>query len=359
MKPYRRRLIGLPLQRSLFAEIHHAPAIIGLHGVLPGDRFAAWLDDDGDLYLDTLDIERLTESLPARATPAFLGEMQSGLAATCEAVIETTERSWRCASSVDEAEARALLSEVGESVAALIPYGILSKFVPDALYQILKSAGDMGDPPFPAKSLGAELTRAAVFLGLSCRARGYSPDRLRIQWPDVPPDVAALVGDFCRTHTGFGPLAWEAAGYEDPHYVFGVLAGMFANEDLDLLLRRLDPTPSDPRPVTGPPQPPDVLALRLVVAAWLDFLDRETWYVRRAFYVGLVPLLHRLLPSYGRSGSGFVPEDLLFLELHELTTPPADARSAPARRAKYLADTEYFAKYGITPARLHAVMEAS
>ena len=97
--------------------------------------------------------------------------------------------------------------------------------------------------------------------------------------------------------------------------------------------------------------------MRHVLAVWLDFLDRETWYVRRAFYVGLVPLLRRrLLPAYGQADPGFVPEDLLFLELDELISS-RDAGAAGTRRAKYLADTEYFAKYGITPGRLRAVME--
>ena len=142
-------------------------------------------------------------------------------------------------------------------------------------------------------------------------------------------------------------------GYEEPQYVFGILAGIFTDDDPEVLLCRLGPTPGDTRPVSAQPRDASV---RHVLAVWLDFLDRETWYVRRAFYVGLVPLLRRLLPAYGQADTDFVPEDLLFLELNELTSR-GDAGAAGPRRAKYLADTEYFAKYGITTGRLRAVME--
>ncbi len=353
MKPYRRRLIGLPLQRSLFSGISRAPATIGLLGVLPDDRLAAWLDDEGNLHLDTTDVERLTAALPARATPALFESMERGLALACDVVIQSTEHSWSRAISADEAEARALLSNVGEAVATLLPYGILSKFVPDALYQLLQASGDSRDPPFPAWSPGTELTRAAASLCVSCHARGYSPERLRTEWPLIPTDVATIIEDFCRGHTGIGPLACEAPGYEDPCYVIGILEGMLAEDDPAELLRRLGPSVTIP-PVELPSA--ETSPLRRLLAAWLTFLDRETWYVRRAFYLGLRPMLHQLLPAYQRADPEFVPEDLLFLKLDELLAPTAEPRVAATRRARYLADAEYFAKYGITADRLHTIM---
>ncbi len=353
MKPYRRRLIGLPLQRSLFRGISRAPATIGLPGVLPDDRLGAWLDDEGNLYLDTTDVERLTAALAARATPAFFEAMEIGLAAACDAVITSTERSRSRATSADEAEARALLSEVGERVTTLLPYGILSKFVPDALYRLLQATGDSDAPPFPTRSPGTELTLAAASLCRSCHARGYSPERLRTEWPLVPPEVATMVEEFCDDHTGFGPLACEAPGYEDPRYVIGILEGMLADDDPAALLRRLAPSARIPS-VEIPWA--ETSPLRRLLAAWLTFLDRETWYVRRAFYLGLLPMLHRLLPAYRRTDPGFLPEDLLFLTLDELIAPPAEPRVAATRRARYLADAEYFAKYGITADRLRTIM---
>jgi hypothetical protein len=351
VKPYRRRLIGLPLQRSLFSGISRAPATIGLLGVLPDDRLAAWLDDEGNLYLDTTDVERLTAALAAQTTPAFFEAMEMGLATACEAVIAATERSRSRATSADEAEARALLSRVGEAVATLLPYGILSKFVPDALYQLLQATGDSDAPPFPTRSPGTELTLAAASLCLSCDARGYSPERLRTEWPLVPSDVAAMVRDFCRDHAGFGPLACEAPGYEDPRYVIGILEGMLADDDPAALLRRLGPSARIP-----PVEIPSTAPLRRLLAAWLTFLERETWYVRRAFYLALLPSLRRLLPAYQRTEPEFVPEDLLFLTLDELIAPLAEPRVAATRRVRFLADAEYFAKYGITADRLRAIM---
>jgi len=353
VKPYRRRLIGLPLQRSLFSGISRAPATIGVLGVLPDDRFAAWLDDEGDLYLDTTDVARLVAALPARATPAFFEDMERSLALACDRVIQSTERSRSRATSADAAEARVLLSEVGGAVATLLPYGILSKFLPDALYQLLRATGDSSDPPFPTWSPGSELTRAGASLCVCCHERGYSPERLRTEWPLVPPDVVTMVEDFCRDHTGFGPLACEAPGYEEPRYVIGILAGMLADNDPAALLRRLGPPAHIPRV-----EPPSAVTspLRRLLAAWLTFLDRETWYVRRAFYLALLPLLRRLLPVYQRTKDDFVPEDLLFLTLDELLIPPGDPRIAATRRARYLADAEYFAKYGITADRLRTIM---
>ena len=226
------------------------------------------------MYLDKSDIERLAAALPAHTTPVFLAEMKRGLTDTCEAVIETTERSWRCAPSASEAEVRALLDELGARVAALIPYGILSKFVPDALYEVLKSSGDTDDPPFPVRSPATELTREAASLYVSCRARGFSPDRLMSEWPDVPAEVASLVGrEFCRGHTGFGPLAWEAAGYEDPRYVFGILAGIFTDDDPEVLLLRLGPTPAIP----GRCRPS--LETRRCVTFWRS--GSTSWIVKR------------------------------------------------------------------------------
>jgi hypothetical protein len=352
--PYRRHLVGLPLQRSLFSGIDRAPEAICLTGVLADDRFKAWLDEDGDLFLDRSDLELLVAALPERLTPAFLADMQRSLAAACSAVLAAAERARTQAPRADEVRARALLGDLGAQLAALIPFGILSKFVPDVLYGALASTGDDAGPPVPLESPGATLTKAVAALHIEFGACGFSPERLLAEWPDVPPGVADVAQVFCGTHVGFGPLPWEAPGYEEPRYVFGVLQATFADHDpADVLQRLTQPTPppaADPRS--------DVAALRSTLAAWLEFLEHETWYVRRAFYVGLVPLLRRLVPAYQRGGSGRAPEDLLFLELHELTTAD-DVPNAPARRARYLAQTDYLSKHGVTAHHLTQILEAA
>lgn len=349
MKPYRRRLVGLPLQRSLFSGISQAALAIGARGVLPGDRFSAWLNEDGDLYLEKADAERLAAALPDLATPEYLSAMEHGLAAACAAVITATARAGERASATGETEARALISDLGSAVAALLPYGILSKFVPDALFAMLKVSGDNDGPPFPAMSPGAELTRQAAVLFGECRKRGYSAGRLKSDWPEVPHWAAELLRDFCRAQAGFGPLPWEAPGYEDPSYVLAILSETFGDGDPDAVLARLGA--SNTAASEGS-------ALRRALAAWLAFLERETWYVRRAFYLGMLPLLRRLVPSYEKADSRFAAEDVLFLELNELTAR-TDTAAASARKTKYLADAEYFTKYGITAARLRSVMETA
>lgn len=355
MTPYRRHLVGLPLQRSLFSGIDRAPEAICLTGVLADDRFKAWLDDDGDLFLDRSDVELLVAALPERLTPAFLADMERSLAAACSAVLEAAERARTHAPRADEMQARALLGDLGAQLAALIPFGILSKFVPDVLYGALASAGDDSGPPVPLESPGAALTKALAALHIEFAARGFSPERLLAEWPDVPPEVADVAQVFCGAHVGFGPLPWEAPGYEEPRFVLGVLETTFADDDPTDVLRRLTRPTSPP---TAAPEGSDIAALRSTLAAWLEFLEHETWYVRRAFYVGLVPLLRRLVPAYQRGGSGRAPEDLLFLELHELTTA-GDFAHAPARRARYLAQADYLSKHGVTADHITKILEAA
>lgn len=347
--PYRRRLIGLPIQRSVFARISRGPAMAGLCGVLPGDRFGARLDEVGDLYLDTSHIDRLAQALPGLATSEFLLEMRHGLAARSAAVVECTARAAQVAAVGTEAEARVLLTELGDAVAELIPYGILSKFIPDQLLGLLEAAGDTAGPPFPARSPGSELARAAARLGAGCLARGFPPERLLREWPEVPHDIVVQVGNFCRAHRGFGPLAWEAEGYEEPRFLFGVLAVVLNGARPEDMLQRLAGEPAAPEARDDSP-------LRGLLAEWLDFLEHETWYVRRAFYVGMVPLLRRLAAGQRRIHHELAAEDLLFLGLDELATAEIDGPTAVKRRMQYFADGEYLKKYPVTPERLQAVM---
>jgi len=92
-----------------------------------------------------------------------------------------------------------------------------------------------------------------------------------------------------------------------------------------------------------------------MLAFWLEFLERETWYVRRAFYVGIVPLLRRLAADY--QGRLLRPEDLLFLEIQELTGHGGEPAVVHVRRQRYLADPVYLTRQGIEPGRLTAILE--
>src|SRR5947208_12018395 len=154
MEPYRRRLVALPLQRSLFREIGRAGEVLGLTDVLPAGRFRAWLDEQGDLYLDRSDVERLAAALPGRLAPDHLAAMEQAHQAACAGILQTSDQAACRAGMLDDAAARARLDELGARIAALIPYGILSKFVPDVLYRALVAAGDECPCPFPGRSAG-------------------------------------------------------------------------------------------------------------------------------------------------------------------------------------------------------------
>jgi hypothetical protein len=355
MSPYRRQLLGLPLQRSLFQEICRASEVPGLAGILPGGHRLAWLDDNGDLFLDQSSLARLSAALPAHLTIENLNTLERAHRAACAALLDTTSRAAASAGRLDDTATRELLSELGTRVAALVPYGILTKFVPDALFRTLAAAGDTASPSFPARSAGAALTDAFLGLYLACRAKGYSPEELEAQWPQVRADIAMLLREFCRDQAGFGPLAWDAPGYENHVYVLRALKDAFSNVDADALRQRLArPQPPDPPAVSGSAS---AIALRRTLAFWLDFLERETWYVRRAFYLGMVPLLRQLVPGYRTRCPEFGPQDLLFLEIQELTTGVLDLGILQARRQKYLADHEYLTRHGINPDGLTAIVE--
>ena len=359
MTPYRRHLIGLPLQRSAFSTIDRAPALIGMTGVLPGDRLGVWLDDDGDLYLDRASIDRLAAALSVSLSPAFLEAMDRSLVASCVALEEATERCRRRAPEADAGEARRLLEELGTCIRALVPFGILSKFVPDVLCNALTAATGADIPTLRSESPGAVLTRESLALFMACDERGFPPERLLREWPRVPSVIADQVRGFCGTQVGFGPLRWEAPGYEDPLYVFGVLQAAFAGQDPAELSRRLGAgaRARDASAARGLPAAGGELAR--VVILWLEFLERETWYVRRAFYVGMRPLLRRLLTEYRTHTCNVTAEDILFLELDELVAPRPDLARARARRAKYAGNSAYLAEHGLVADRLDEILGAA
>ena len=51
-QPYRRYIVGLPLQRSLFGQAARAATTIGLPGLTSELDFPARVDENGDLFLD-------------------------------------------------------------------------------------------------------------------------------------------------------------------------------------------------------------------------------------------------------------------------------------------------------------------
>jgi len=79
-QPYRRHIVGLPLQRSLFGQAARAATTIGLPGLSSEMDFPARLDENGDLFLDRSQLAALSKTLTSWFTQETL-ERSIGVAA--------------------------------------------------------------------------------------------------------------------------------------------------------------------------------------------------------------------------------------------------------------------------------------
>jgi len=350
-QPYRRHIIGLPLQRSLFNQAARAATTIGFPSLSSERDFPARLDENGDLFLDRSKVASLTDGLTGWLTPKNLGVMHQTHAAACAALIKASEDA-ATGSGRTGTEATTSCEDLANRLSLVLAYGILAKFVPDILLRALAGAGDVEPPPFPEKSAGAELMQDTFALYQACSARGYPPERLRQEWPRVSAEVLQLVKEFCNRQTGFGPLAWDSPGYEDPAYVVRLLHSAFHEVDPEQVSHRLGSAKKSSSILSRSEVPAQIAALREVLGYWLTFLEWETWYVRRAFYRGMVPLLQDLAARFREKISGLQPADLLFLEIAELTGETPDPAMIESRRDCYLANTHYLSLHGVEQNRL-------
>jgi hypothetical protein len=120
-----------------------------------GGRFEAWLDESGDLFLDRSHVGLLAAALPAHLTPKYIASIEEAHRGSCAAVLDAAEQAACSVEALDETRIRSCLHSLGIRIAELMPYGILSKFVPDLLLRPLAAAGDDGPAPFPSPSPGA------------------------------------------------------------------------------------------------------------------------------------------------------------------------------------------------------------
>jgi hypothetical protein len=284
--------------------------------------------------------------------------MHTRHAAACDALVAASENAARADTSLDGATGK-LSEDLANRIALVLAYGVLSKFVPDVLLRALADAGDVEPPPFPEKSAGAELMQDMFALYQACSGLNYTPGRLQHEWPNVSPKVFQLVTEFCNRQTGFGPLAWDSPGHEDPTYVVRLLHSAFDGVDTEQIRRRLSfaERPQVARSIRD--LPPKIAALRRVLGSWLEFLERETWYVRRAFYVGMIPILKQLAARYRQKIPSFQATDLLFLDIRELTTEFADPAVIDRRRQRYLENSDYLSLHGVDPSRLATILGSS
>lgn len=355
-QPYRRQIVGLPLQRSLLRQTARASLTLGLPGLKTEDNFPARLDENGDLFLDRSQVAALTNALLEWFTPERLEQMEKTHAAVCDGSVKLSERAAQVAEELETDAAAQLAGELAEKITLVMTYGILSKFVPDVLLRALAEAGDSEPPPFPEASAGSELLRSTFELFEACASEGYQPDQLRKEWPEVSTQTARLIRDFCRKETGFGPLAWDSPGYEDPGYVVRLLYSAFNEVEPEELRRRLFSAKKSPAThlASGNKQGS---ALRKTLGFWLNFLERETWYVRRAFYLGMIPLLRQISIGYRRKFPLLEPSDLLFLDSQELVRGDFDSETIESRRRRYMEDKEYRNLHATGELRLTTILQ--
>jgi hypothetical protein len=351
--PYRRRLVNLPLQRSLFAGIVRGAELLGMAKALPGGLFGARLNDSGDLFIDPGHVERLSSALRADLGADAVDTMLIRHRSACRSLLNATATVSESAGPWDRASIARDLRRLRDPLSEVLAYGVLARFVPDVLLERLRAAGDTDLPPFPRPSSGSRLTRDLAGLVLACRRRGYGPARLEAAWPEVDPDTARAVHRFSVEHTGLGPLAWDSPGFEDPAYV--VRAARWA-------FQGVDPEPAGVAPPKVPVPDPRApkRGLRALLAFWLDFVDNETWYVRRTFFLAIAPLAHRLDGALLTDGMDLGPGGPLFLGIDELTgqaSPSELLHVVRRRRRAYLAELDGGSKSGETLHRLRTLLE--
>ena len=90
-QPYRRHIVGLPLQRSLFGQAARAATTIGLPGLSSERDFPARLDENGDLFLDRSQLAALSKTLASWFTRETLELMHITHAAACDALVDASE----------------------------------------------------------------------------------------------------------------------------------------------------------------------------------------------------------------------------------------------------------------------------
>jgi hypothetical protein len=346
MATLRERMIGLPLQRSIFDELQTTGALIGLARALPDGHFEAQLDVAGSLLVNPAHFEALQAAFPERPDQRFLDKLEAQRRTCCAGLIDATGHGGEAAAHSDPDGWHAAAVDLLQRLADFIPYAILTKFVPDMLWRALATEEREWTPSGPGPSPGLQLTLSLEGLLRHLAALGMSADAAAATWPEVPEAVALAVAGFCSAHAGFGPVAWDGIGYDSPHYTLWTLRGLETEGDS-----------AGDRPPEYADLTPDLEAYPMTLAGilegWVVLTDLQIWYVRTAFYHGLLPLLVKL--SAERS---LPPESLLFVSRHELAEGAIPPVTEIMRRMRaYWADEEYLARNGVATDRLQAMFQ--
>jgi phosphohistidine swiveling domain-containing protein len=323
----------------VFDELWTAAGLVGLADRYPEGRFPAHLDGDGSLQVDPEGIVTMQRAFPEQPTLSFLVELDDERERRCRTLSALVAEADRAARATSEGNLD-YLGRLLAAVARVMPYPLLTKVVPDLLLTALDEPGlPLPDHPSPGAMLTEHLRRLASW----CAGRGRPASALVDGWPPPDPELTAAVHRFCREHAGFGPVTWEAPGFDSVRHVLRAMT-------------TIDPGP----PATDPPshQADDfmpgerapVATAREAAVRWVEYMDLQIWYARNAFHNGIVPLLAAL-----GTGLGVEPWRLLFVERREFTTRLPDPAEIDRRIATYLAQADYLAANQVDLARLRAI----
>jgi phosphohistidine swiveling domain-containing protein len=325
----------------VFDELWTAADLVGLADSYPGGRFPAHLDGDGSLQVDPEAVDTMQRAFPRRPDLSFLVAVDDERERRCRTLMALVAGAERVARGSPDR----ILDSIGgllAAVARVMPYPVLTKVVPDLLLTAIDDPGlPLPDHPSPGAMLTGNLRRLASW----CAGRGRTAADLVDGWPPPDPEVVAAVHRFCREHAGFGPVAWEAPGFDSVRHVLRVMT-------------TIDPGP----PATDRPSPraddfvpgerAPVTTAREAAVRWVEYMDLQIWYVRHAFHNGIVPLLAALGTCLGVE-----PWRLLFVARQEFTPRLPDPAEIDRRIGTYMARADYLAANQVDLARLRAIFQ--
>ena len=342
----RDKIVGLPLQRSIFDRLECAGTLLGLDSALQDGRFQASLDGEGNLHVDQADAAALAAAFPEWPDHSFVVRLDTQRRSRCSALLQATAQAREATATEHVPAVYRAANDLLDRLADFVPYPLLTKIVPDLLREALLKQDASAVPSAPTPSPGMRLTIALERLAPWCWAHGSSPAILSDAWPHVPGDVEAAVRRFCATHAGFGPVAWEAPGFDDARYTLAAVAGLGHGAGAS----------DEPDPPRFSPIVPDLDRLPMTLSGalegWLELTDLQIWYIRNAFYLGLVPLLARIATELGLS-----PDRLLFVTRHELKESIPGNVEITERMATYWADIDYLEYNAVETQRLQSMFE--
>lgn len=335
----RARFAPWPLQQSYFDRLGSVPMCLELPADVP--PIAAGVDDAGRVVLDATAWQHVRTATARQLGPGLLASMLTTHRRRLEAL-----RWWLTrARPVDAATHDELVRDavmIGDALANLAPYGLVTKAVAEPLRRAASPAADVGQAPSAPCTLpcaGPSVTRdlhrlliqaCAQLLDAGLRTAAAIP-----RWSEAPHAAVDIVAALSQRLTGAGSRSWNAIGYESPEFVYRMLTGRISALGESGVQRLAAAAPSPP----GPQENRSAAAgspMARCAAYWASYVNEQAGLLRWGFYVGVLPRLARLAAHWCNTGMLSRPGDVCFLTRTELWTGPDRgwAGRAAHRRAR-------------------------